>query len=314
MRTTLALLLAALATGAALAFPSFTGSSGLAALPSPKVMGKGQVALAGDYRALEGDAMVPLRISYGLGNHLEVSGAYTATSGNDTWAAGVKYRLPHGFTLSNGRSGVALPGLPSGVLGSLGSSSGSTSIPRIEGVQLALGAQVLGGREEGRIVQPYLSAGHVFTTGDAGIPLLTVIGGVNYTHVNAGGGDAWRGFGGASLYFTNGMVLSGEIQSKDNDMPGESDPLAALTLRYPVNSHMAIEAGVSNADGVVGTAKPRAFAGVSLAFGGQKSTKQDTITIPLSRTKTAIYDQNGNLSIFDVARQPYGDLILHKWW
>jgi hypothetical protein len=222
--------------GLAWGYPTFTGATGSAQLPTADVVGDGEVQAALDFHALgdsvNGDAW-PLRAVGGLGSRVEAHAAYVVQQDNNAWAVGAKYLTP------------LTPG----------------------GFDWSLGAQRIKATDiDTQIDQIYFVGTRTIDTGNPDVALRSSLG-VNWTETTndplAFHDRAVRVFAGNRLTFGNGLSLNTEIQSKASSI--EDEPMSSIFFRYPASDTVDVQAGFSNGQlGVAGLDEHKFFLGAAL--------------------------------------------------
>lgn len=103
----------------------------------------------------------------------------------------------------------------------------------------------------------------------AGIPAVKGCIGLNYTNVDSGSNyDALRGFVSLSASVTEKLSIAVDFQTEDSYF--DDKPLSSIVARYPINTRMNAQIGMSNAmSGISGGMSHNLFVGVNMGFGGQ---------------------------------------------
>lgn len=230
--------------GAAFAYPTLTGPTGLAVLPTGYVAPAG-FTVAGDWQDLEDGSVVPTRALFGFGSSAELGGAFDfinddALGLDQAWGANAKIR-----------------------------------IGKILGGDSAIGAQF---RRETDLAdfdtdftQGYFAWTTGFTTGMSAFSAVGITWGVNWTRLDPEVGDSaddWRFFAGADVRITKGINLVAEYQTDEASL-GDADPISAFTARITLSPSLQAQVGTTNAYGLRGLADHNVFAGLTFAFGAR---------------------------------------------
>jgi hypothetical protein len=236
------LVLLAVWAGMACAYPTFTGPTGLVALPSAE-MGAPGLVVAADQQAIEGGHSRPLRGTLALGNLLEAGAAVNGFNGDvhfDTaWAL-------HG-KLAVGRAATGT---------------------------MAIGAQYLS--QQGDLVpdqkawQGYLAWSSDFAPEvvDASGINLTV--GANWTRIRPTGSadlDAVRAYAGLEMRMLKSLVIATEYQTKSPTL-GDAEPVTSVAARITVNPLVSLQIGSTNALGFSALPQHTFFFGAALQVAG----------------------------------------------
>lgn len=221
------------------------GPTGGAFLPTADNLGSG-VQVAADYYDTDGDATIPLRLTWGNKN-VELGGMWASNDSSDIWGLNAKYSFP--------------------VMGLSG---------------FAAGALYLDARDiDLNAWQGYLVYTHPFSKCDAETQFRGTLG-VNWTSVDdrfddglddgclsiSGDDDAFRVFGGIDVRIKERWLVGAEVQSSSGDL-GDSNPLSSIYARYRVDDRWGLQAGLSNASpfGVIASDDHNFFVGVNYGFG-----------------------------------------------
>ena len=225
---------------AANAFPTLTGPTGQAVIPTAEVADSG-FTVAGDWARHNPGHSDPLRALIPLGMGVEIGAMYdkfsSETALDNAWGVNAKVKL--------------------------GSFVGGDA---------AVGGQFIRQKDVADFKTDYTQGYAAWTTnllgGAKGVSNLSLTIGGNWTHVAPQGAtkeDAVRGYAGASLNLLRDISLLAEYQTK-SDKVGDTKPITAYTVRLGRPSGLSVEAGSTNAFELVGTDKQEFFAGLSLAF------------------------------------------------
>ncbi|HEX2952278.1 MAG TPA: hypothetical protein VHV83_22315 [Armatimonadota bacterium] len=225
------------------AYPTLAGPTGGAVLPTSQIIPSRQFDIAADYQDVEGDSAFPIRLLYGLGNHLELGAV--ASFGDDTvWGANAKYR----FTAF---------GVP-WAIGALYNNANDLDDQTFQ-AYLAYTQDVLGNRPDAK--------SRLY--GTAGINWTTINFDTNDLDTTDGNIDAFRFYLGLEYrMLCSGWRFGAEYQFGNNDM--DENGLGSAYVRYAFNQRLAAQVGFSNADvtGVRGLDDFNVFAGLRYSFGG----------------------------------------------
>ncbi|MHB9132972.1 MAG: hypothetical protein ACYDBB_18045 [Armatimonadota bacterium] len=225
--------------GAAGAYPTLTGPTGLAVLPTANFAG-GIIATA-DYQKLYEGFAVPIRVTISTGKTCEIGAISTFLSSSSSldkaYGANAKFRLT-----SNEHSNTAI------------------------------GVQLLRLRDDWGTKTDYEQAYLVWTGNYSTVdfPAFDIILGVNWTCVSPGDEDAanaLRVFAGAEVGITRYVTLTAEFQSEKSEV-GDTDPLTTAALRYHSGGTWSAQIGLTNAFGLVATADHFVFGGIAVNLGG----------------------------------------------
>jgi len=238
MKTLLLLGIALALISAAQAYPTLTGPTGLATLPTAAIAATGQLQVAADYfNAEEWEGTVyPVRLLYGVNDSLEIGAAYWLNSDqSNAWGVNAKYLLP-----------IKLADMP-----------------------WAVGASYLNFPDWSEtFTQVYFVGSKAFTEASAGMPGFNGTIGVNWTQDDwdFGTDDAIRLYAGLEAIFANNLSVAGEFQTKNEDV--DDNAIWSLVARYPFTPVLTGQVGVTNAFGPFGWFDDsHVFAGASYAFG-----------------------------------------------
>lgn len=233
MKKLLVLGMAVALASAAFAYPTLTGPTGLATVPTAAVAPAGELTLAADWFDTEVDETIPIRVLYGVGENFEIGAGYFLQNDNDAWGVNAKYLTP--LTLG--------------------------------GFAWALGAQYIDFTDaDVTATQAYFAGTRGFAISEDGAgPALAGTLGVNWTQLSNGvDEDAFRFFAGLELGFENGLSIAAEYQTEDDDI--ETDPVFSAVVRYPFTPALSAQVGITNGP-IVGGDDSNIFAGLSYAFG-----------------------------------------------
>jgi len=224
----LGMVLAAFA--AAYAYPTLTGPTGLATIPTAAVAAAGQLQVAADYYDAEGDSAIPIRALYGIGENFEVGLGYWMQDDNDGFMLNAKYLTPLTFG----------------------------------DMAWAAGAQYIDLDAMDTILQAYFVGTKQFSEAGEGTPGFSGSIGFNWTDVDAADDSAFRFFVGGELAFANNLTVNAEFQTKDDDI--EADSLWSIGVRYPFTEALTGQLGYTNGP-IVGFDDSNFFLGLNYGFG-----------------------------------------------
>lgn len=253
----------------ALAYPTLTGPTGQAVIPTALVALPG-FTLAADYQKLEDGAAYPIRVLFALGSGAELGGAYEPTN-NDALITDARARLDPALTRT-----TVHPDHAWGV-------NAKIATMKFLGGASALGAQYRRERLEQTIIvveepvtfdfdedywQAYLAWTTQFGTPVNYLDNLGLTLGVNWTQVRdkepaaRNKEDGFRGFAGLRINISPSIALEGDIQTKDSDL-GDTNTMTAATARFAVSPNITLQAGWTNAYGLRAVDEHNFFAGLA---------------------------------------------------
>ena len=255
MKTLLTLGIALALTCAAQAYPTLTGPTGLATLPTAAVAQAGQFQLAADYYDTEGDSTIPVRLLYGIGDSFEIGATYVSSEING-WGINGKWLTPltlGGFNWALGAQYLTY----------------SDDIEDIEGT---IELEVNG-------MQVYFVGTRMLMDPDVDAIGLNGTLGANWTKVELDvegfineDESAFRLFGGLDATFANRLTLAAELQMEEEDI-ADTDMLWSIVARYPFSDAIAVQIGYTNASmigfatGFNGGSESNLFAGLTFGWG-----------------------------------------------
>ncbi|HOF86823.1 MAG TPA: hypothetical protein PLZ36_01795 [Armatimonadota bacterium] len=236
-RTALLMALAMGVLGAARAYPTLTGPTGLIALPGGEVSESGLLFAADALDQPAGRAL-PLRAQFVFAPGFEFGALYNPF--NDDAA-------PDYAVGANAKLVIGLP----------------------DGPRVGFGAQFLRLRYPAGDERDYWQGYVAWTTDfnpelyDASNLSLTV--GATWTQAKEADArmEALRGFIGARVRMTERIVLVAEYQTKDADL-GDAEALSSLGVRLALGDAFAVQAGVTNAHGLLAGDVHHFFLGASM--------------------------------------------------
>lgn len=250
-------------SGAVLAYPSLLGPSGSGVLPDATTVSAKAYDAAVDYfNNSVGilDISVTTRVNYGIAENTEIGFAYTLQGVRDTatvWpteAATASSYSYNSWNVSAKRTMAINERMTAGL-----------------GVVYQNWNDLLTG-DSRSFSQVYSVLGT--TLPFAGIPVLHGYIGLNYTKGDAKeefdsfSDSAIRGFIGLSASVTEKLSVAVDFQTEDSYF--DEKPLSSIVARYPINTRMNAQIGMSNAVlGMTGGPAHNLFVGVNMGFGGQ---------------------------------------------
>jgi hypothetical protein len=227
--------------GAACAYPTLTGPTGYAVIPTA-MAGDSGLTIAADAVDQEVGKSYPLRAVISVGT-AEVGAFFDEFNDEfpleEAWGANGKVKI------ANFLSGSA-----------------------------ALGAQFR--REKSTVlgveVEDDYSQGYFAWTSDFGgssdVSSFELTWGANWTQFQpdvGGSVDGVRGFAGVHVGITNDIALIGEYQSDEPEL-GDADPITTATIRFNFSPGFSAQVGTTNALGLIGMPDQHVFAGAMLKF------------------------------------------------
>jgi len=229
--------LAVALAGAAFAYPTLTGPTGMATLPTAETLPAGQLNLAADYyNTSDGpiENTYPVRLSFGVTENVEIGGAFLLQEDMDMWVIHAKLS----------------PLLP------------------LLGFNWGAGAQyaqqdfpVLG---DDTITQVYWVGDMVMNEGGEGQPTFDLTLGMNWTDSDLLNDDAIRFFAGVRAGFVNNFSVGAEYQTEDDDLDAEA--LWSAYARLGLTDTIAVQAGWTNGP-FFGTNDHNLFVGINFGWG-----------------------------------------------
>jgi len=230
MRFLLCAVTVALVCGAAFAYPSLHGPTGLVALPTAESLPLAKVDLALDFASVDSIDVVPLRATAGVGR-------------GELWALFAN--------LDDG----------GGDIKGFGGKLPVYQVPMV-GLKIALGLGVYNGSNgDGDVTALYIVGSQDLPRGRATIGLMLL-------DVNAAGIDerAARPFLGFELFAADGVTLAVEVRAKSDALDSEAPQ--SVVVRKSLSKGLAVEAGVTNAAFLgLGADDNEFFAGIKYRLG-----------------------------------------------
>lgn len=239
----MALIVLALA-GAAYAYPTLSGPSGLMIIPTGTISPSG-VEMAADWQSLPNNGYsIPVRALMSVGNALEAGLVYDHLNANapENRILGGNLKFV-GFNFLGGKS--------------------------------ALGAQYLRGRDqsdnETDYYQGYFAWTSNFDMEDDDYSNMALTLGANWTTarpvdvVDSTDKSGVRYFAGLTVYLTDDLQLMGEFQSKNTQI-GDQAATTSYGLRYRFNDEVSGQVGFTNSLGIYSLDHPGVFAGLDFTL------------------------------------------------
>lgn len=191
---------------AAWTYPTLTGPSGLATLPTTAITLPGMYQVAVDWYNTDPDTSIPIRVLYGAGDNLEL-GATLIFSEDDAFGINAKYVSPLNLADFN----------------------------------LAIGGQFLSADTD--FAQLYIVGTRRFN--DEVTPLNGTVG-LNWTRMSNGTSDeGTRIFVGMEAVLSDNLSLAGELQTRKASL-GDDRALWSLVGRYTFSDVLTAQIGVTN--------------------------------------------------------------------
>jgi hypothetical protein len=208
MRLLLCALVVAFLAGAAFAYPSLLGPTGLVALPTADSLGLAKVDIAADFASADQLDLVPLRATVGVGR-------------GELW----------GMTADVSDGGGSITGF--------GGKLPVYQVPLV-GMQVAVGLGIYDLSDgDGDLTNIYLVASQDLPHARGHVGLMSIdasLPGANATET--------RPFVGFELYTSDGMTLAVEIRAKADSL--ESEAPKSVVLRKSLTKGLAVEGGFTN--------------------------------------------------------------------
>jgi len=244
---------------AAWAYPTLTGPTGQAVIPTANVAAPG-LTLAADWAKLQSGDSFPLRLLYAFGSNIEIGGTYDPF-GSDAQVQDARFG-PIGLSRAwsvNGKFGLS----------------------KIAGGDLAVGGIFRRETMKSAFLPPtgdfdtdYTQAYLVWTDhlgysyGKFSNFAFTL--GGNWTKVSTDSAtgiddsDAIRGFAGLGFTFSKDFAIEGDIQTRASRV-GDAKAMSAAVVRFGVTPAVVLEAGLTNALGLRGTNRHDIFIGADFS-------------------------------------------------
>ncbi len=240
---------------AAFAYPTLSGPSGQAVIPTGFAAGSG-LHLAADWQDTDAGHIIPIRALLGLGTNAELGVAYAPFEDD----AVVNRLLGANAKFSFGQF--------LGGRGAIGASFNRFELD--EDLDLD-------DNDEVDFTQVYFAWTRCFNTGAgaSGRPNLALTLGVNWTSTDPDTSlvpfvpddEAFRFNAGVALAISPSIELMAEWQSEADEI-GDEEAITAFTGRFYFSDNFAAQIGFTNAIGPIGTGDHNFFAGLSYGFGG----------------------------------------------
>lgn len=201
---------------AACAYPTLTGPTGYAVLPSAEVAAPGELQLAADWYDTGSNSTESVRLVYGLPGNIEVGGEYEIDEGDYIAGLHGKFQLP---------------------------------VP-IAGFKTAVGVVTVKGQgTTWDATQAYVAMTRPITALGIGTPLSMTVG-ANWTTVDDGIDDynAVRLFGAIQCDITDKLSACAEYQTRSSDLGYDNNAMSAVAVRYQITPCLSGQVGYTNAD------------------------------------------------------------------
>jgi len=237
-------LLAALALAvSAMAYPTLSGATGQAVIPTADVAGSG-LTVAADYQNFDVGNGIPIRALFGIGSNAEVGASYMFFD-EDT-------------------------GLDNAI-----AANAKLAFGNILGGRPAVGAQFLRLEDTdgftADVIQAYLAWTHNTMLGEEDAQALAITLGANWTQVDAEGEDTiddTRFFAGVDLALSNRLSVLVDYQTESSDLL-DASPLTAVSARIALSRMLTLQVGTTNALGPIALDEHNFFIGLSAGFGNR---------------------------------------------
>lgn len=244
------LLALALAVSAFAAYPTLSGPSGQAVIPTAMTAGPG-FTVAADYHNIGDGNVIPIRVLFGLGDNIELGVLYAVL--NDVVPFGVDQDNPWGV-------------------------NAKWKFAQFLGGDAAIGAQYITapftlGDEvdfDGTLIQAYFAWTRNFALGDT--QNLGFTWGANWTQIDPDIIDKFddvRFFAGLDLALSERLSVLVDYQTKSTDLFDER-ALSTATARIKLTPMIDLQFGSTNAFGPVALDDHEFFAGLAFKFGGAR--------------------------------------------
>lgn len=243
------LLALALTVSAFAAYPTLSGPSGQAVIPTAMTAGPG-FTVAADFHNLDSGSSIPVRVLFGLGDNLEFGALYSTL--DDVTLEGVDLDNPWGV-------------------------NAKFAFADLFGGKAAVGAEYitesfsLGEADfDGTVTQAYLAWTRPFALGE--VQSLGVTVGANWTQIDPDVIDSFddiRYFAGLDLALSERIAVLADYQTRSSDLL-DARALSAITARIALTSAIDLQFGSTNAFGPIATEDHNFFAGLKFQFGGNK--------------------------------------------
>ena len=243
------LLVLALAVSAFAAYPTLSGPSGQAVIPTAMTAGPG-FTVAADYHNVGEGSAIPIRVLFGLGENLEFGAMYTVIDDADivglsldsAWGVNAKFAFAELF---GGKAAI--------------------------GGQYITAPFTLGLTDyDGTVTQAYLAWTRPFVFGEDATQSLGLTVGANWTQIDPEVIDTLddiRYFAGLDLMLSERISVLADYQTRSSDL-ADARGLSAVTARIALTQMINLQFGTTNAFGPIAGDDHNFFAGLSLGFGG----------------------------------------------
>ncbi len=222
--------------GAAFAYPTLTGPTGLITLPTASSLPAGQISLAADYyNTSDGpvENSYPVRATLGLASSIEVGAAYLFQDNADMWVLNAKL---------------------SPIINLIGFDWGA-------GAQYA--KQNLTPADE-TVFQLYWVGTMMMSDVDEGQPAIGLTVGANWTDSDLLDDNTLRFFAGVEAGFANNFSLIAEYQTEDEDF--ETDPVWSVGARFGFTDAISAQVAWTNGP-FFGRGEHNLTAGINFGWG-----------------------------------------------
>ncbi|MHB0938941.1 MAG: hypothetical protein ACYDCO_22365 [Armatimonadota bacterium] len=241
------LLALALAVSAFAAYPTLSGPSGQAVIPTAMTAGPG-FTIAADYHNLDEGSVIPIRVLFGFGDTIEVGVLYATL--DDVAPFGLDFDNPWGV---NAKWKFAQ------FLGGDAAIGGQyiTAPFTIEGIDF-----------DGTVSQAYFAWTREFGLSET--QNLGFTWGVNWTQIDPDiidSVDDTRFFAGLDLALSDRISVLADYQTRSDELLDER-ALSAVTARIRLTNAVVLQFGSTNAFGPIATEDHNFFAGLGFQFGG----------------------------------------------
>ncbi|HEX2971794.1 MAG TPA: hypothetical protein VHP11_05645 [Tepidisphaeraceae bacterium] len=201
---------------AAHAYPTLSGPTGEAVLPTAAVVPAGEFNVAADfYNSETPDSSVPVRVLYGISNNFEIGAGYTFVSDANTWGVNAKYATP-----------LNLAGFGVGI----GARYASSDMP----FDLTFNT-----------TDVYAAGTKCFPLGEGTTLSGTV--GLDWTFIDFADDNTsvLRPYLAAEVTLSNKLTLAAEYQF-ENDNVDVDGGVYAISARYPIADNLGAQVGFTN--------------------------------------------------------------------
>lgn len=244
------LLALALTVSAFAAYPTLSGPSGQAVIPTATTAGPG-FTVAADFHNLDSGSAIPVRVLFGFGDKLEVGALYAFLDDatlvgldlDNPWGVNAKYAFADLF---GGKAAV--------------------------GGEYITESFTLGEADfDGTVTQAYVAWTRPFALGE--VQKLGVTVGANWTQIDPDVIDKIddiRYFAGLDLALSDRIAVLADYQTRSSDL-FDAKAMSAITARIALTQMIDLQFGSTNAFGPIAGEDHNFFAGLAVKFGGTKS-------------------------------------------